>query len=80
MINETFPALARQALAPGGAVYLRTDDQNYFEQMVTVFAGAPGFHPVETPEELAASWTDFEKDFQARGIKTLRAAYRINGQ
>ena len=33
LINERFPALARQALAPGGTVYLRTDDEDYFEQM-----------------------------------------------
>src|SRR5476649_1976916 len=26
LINENFPALARAALAPGGTVYLRTDD------------------------------------------------------
>jgi len=30
---------------------------------------------VATPEELARLHTDFEKDFEAQGIKTLRAAY-----
>jgi tRNA (guanine-N7-)-methyltransferase len=77
LINERFPALAQQALAPGGTVYLRTDDQDYSEQMLAVFAAAPAFRPVETPPELSALLTDFEKDFHARGIKTLRAAYRI---
>jgi tRNA (guanine-N7-)-methyltransferase len=77
LINERFPALARQALAPGGTVYLRTDDANYFEQMTGVFAADPAFHPVETPGELSALLTDFEKDFQARGIESLRAAYRV---
>ena len=77
LINERFPALARQTLAPGGTVYLRTDDQSYFDQMVSVFAAAPAFHAMETPGELAALLTDFERDFQARGIKTLRAAYRV---
>ena len=77
LINERFPALARQALAPGGTVYLRTDDRDYFEQMLGVFAAGPAFQPVETPSELSALLTDFEKDFQARGIKTLRAAYRV---
>ena len=33
LVNERFPALAHQALAPQGAIYLRTDDQDYFEQM-----------------------------------------------
>lgn len=80
LINERFPALARQALAPGGTVYLRTDDQDYAEQMRAVFAADPAFRPVETPPELSALLTDFEKDFQSRGIKTLRAAYRVGDQ
>jgi len=75
LINERFPALAHQALAPGGRVYLRTDDENYFEQMVAVFAVSPVFRRVETPSDLSSLLTDFEKDFQARGVKTLRAAY-----
>ena len=77
LINERFPTLAGQALAAGGQVYLRTDDQDYFEQMVCVFAANPLFCPVEVPAELCALLTDFEKDFLARGIKTLRAAYRV---
>jgi tRNA (guanine-N7-)-methyltransferase len=76
LINERFPLLARQALASGGTVYLRTDDEDYFNQMVTVFEPCQDFRPVETPEDLAGLLTDFEKDFQARGIKTLRTAYR----
>jgi tRNA G46 methylase TrmB len=69
--------LARQVLAPGGTVYLRTDDEDYFQQMVAVFEPCHDFSQVETPGELAALLTDFEKDFQARGIRTLRAAYRV---
>ncbi len=76
LINERFPPLARQALAPGGTVYLRTDDEDYFQQMVTVFGPYRDFREVETPEELAGLLTDFEKDFQGRGIKTLRTAYQ----
>jgi tRNA (guanine-N7-)-methyltransferase len=75
LINERFPDLARQALAPGGMVYLRTDDQDYFEQMLGVFAAHTGFRRVETPGELAGLLTDFEKDFHARGVSTLRTAY-----
>ncbi len=76
LINERFPALALQALAGGGTVYLRTDDRDYFGQMTTVFAASRAFRPVETPAELAALLTDFERDFRARGIQTLRAAYQ----
>ena len=80
LVNERFPTVARQALIPGGVVYLRTDDQDYFGQMLRVFAVEPSFRPVETPAALAALLTDFEKDFQACGIKTLRAAYQVRHQ
>lgn len=76
LINERFPALAQQALVRGGIVYLRTDDRDYFHQMSSVFASSPVFRAIETPAELAASLTDFEREFHARGIGTLRAAYR----
>jgi tRNA (guanine-N7-)-methyltransferase len=76
LVNERFPQLAHQALAPGGEVYLRTDDRIYFEQMTGVFASSHGFRPVPTPCELSALPTDFETDFQTRGIETLRAAYQ----
>jgi tRNA (guanine-N7-)-methyltransferase len=76
LINERFPALARQALVPGGVVYLRTDDRDYFAQMQSVFAASPAFRPMETPAELATLLTDFEQDFLGRGIQTLRAAYQ----
>ena len=78
LINESFPALARMALAPGGRVFLRTDDLDYFEQMTAVFAGAPEFTKLETPPALAEITTDFERDFNAQGIPTLRAAYQLS--
>ena len=76
LINERFPTLARQALQPGGIVYLRTDDLDYFQQMTEVFAADKNFKPVETPAALAAVVTDFERDFNAQGIPTNRAAYQ----
>lgn len=76
LINERFPALAWQALHPGGIVFLRTDDVDYFTQMQEVFAADSRFKPVGTPEELAAVVTDFERDFNAEGIPTQRAAYQ----
>lgn len=78
LINERFPKLARRVLLPGGLVYLRTDDADYFEQMQEVFAADAAFTATETPAELAALRTDFEADFNARGIPTLRTAYRLN--
>lgn len=76
LVNEQFPALAHAALVPGGAVYLRTDDADYSEQMVRVFGDDPLFEPIETPAELKAFVTDFERDFNAEGIPTRYAAYR----
>jgi len=78
LINEHFPALALAALAPDGVVYLRTDDADYFQQMTEVFATSREFQKVETPPELAELTTDFERDFNSRGIQTLRAAYCLN--
>ena len=77
LINAAFPALARRVLAPGGVVYLRTDDQDYFTQMTEVFGAAAEFESVATPGELAEVLTDFERDFNAQGIPTRVAAYRL---
>ena len=39
LVNDRFPGIAGQALAPGGVIYLRTDDRSYFEQMLAVDDG-----------------------------------------
>jgi tRNA (guanine-N7-)-methyltransferase len=76
LINESFPQLAGTTLVPGGVVYLRTDDEDYFAQMTDVFGASREFQRTETPSELAELLTDFEREFHARGIPTLRAAYQ----
>jgi hypothetical protein len=45
--------------------------------MNEVFSAAQEFEESETPSSLAEITTDFERDFQAQGIPTLRAAYRL---
>lgn len=75
LINERFPSIAHAALASRGTIYLRTDDEDYFNQMLEVFAASPLFHATETPGELGELLTDFEKEFLAKGIQTRRAAY-----
>ena len=75
LVNAAFTELAERVLVPGGAVYLRTDDADYFSQMTSVFAGNASFFLGETPADLAGMVTDFERDFLARGVPTLRAAY-----
>jgi len=76
-ISERFPTLALQALRAGGTVFLRTDDADYFAQMRRVFAGDSRFEEIKSPAHLLAVKTDFEEDFNARGIATLHAAYRV---
>jgi tRNA (guanine-N7-)-methyltransferase len=73
LVNETFAETCSRALAPGGVVYLRTDDVDYFAQMQSVFKG---LKPIETPPGLASIHTDFERGFHERGVPTFRAAYR----
>ena len=80
LIDARFTELAQQSLAPGGVVYLRTDDEDYFSQMVTVFAVNSAFRLVETPESLSAVLTDFERNFHARGVATRRAAYQYSNE
>jgi tRNA (guanine-N7-)-methyltransferase len=75
LVNAAFTELAERVLVPGGAVYLRTDDADYFSQMTAVFAANTSFFLGETPADLAGMVTDFERDFLARGVPTLRAAY-----
>ncbi len=77
LINERFPSLASQALVSGGVVYLRTDDRPYFAEMTRIFQGATRFSRTETPPELSALHTDFEKDFLARRVALFKAAYQL---
>jgi tRNA (guanine-N7-)-methyltransferase len=77
LVNDRFPILARQALRPGGVVYLRTDDRDYFNQMTTVFAACSYFKSIATPASVAEVVTDFEREFLRRGIPALRAAYQL---
>ncbi len=76
LMNERFTELAHRVLKERGIVYLRTDDADYHEQMVTVFDANPKFERIETPAELSAVKTDFERGFNAEGIPTRYAAYR----
>ena len=80
LISEPFPPLAKRLVREGGIVYLRTDNIEYFEQMLEVFGDANGFKAVETPESLKALVTNFEQEFNSQGIPTNYAAYRSVGE
>ncbi|MBM3829816.1 MAG: tRNA (guanosine(46)-N7)-methyltransferase TrmB [Verrucomicrobia bacterium] len=77
LINDRFPALARRALKPGGIVHLRTDHVEYFAQMLAVFRADKSFTEMEPPAELTEVTTDFEREFNAKGIPTNRASWRL---
>jgi tRNA (guanine-N7-)-methyltransferase len=75
LIDEKFPELVRRILAPNGSVHLRTDDPEYFVQMQESFAPAKDFSSTETPKELAALTTEFERQWNEEGKPTLRVSY-----
>ncbi|HVY71873.1 MAG TPA: tRNA (guanosine(46)-N7)-methyltransferase TrmB [Verrucomicrobiae bacterium] len=77
LINEQFTALAQRSLQPGGIVYLRTDDADYFQQMTAVFGANAAFTSIDTPADLSEIVTDFERQFNQQGIATNRAAYQL---
>jgi tRNA (guanine-N7-)-methyltransferase len=72
LINERFTALARRVLKDAGQIHMRTDDAHYFQQMNSVFESQPGFRVIEPAPALVAVLTDFERDFLAKGVTTLR--------
>ena len=75
LVNEAFVASVVRALQPGGHLYLRTDDADYYAQMIEVCAACRDLAPAETPAELAAFITDFERHFLAAGQTTHHLAY-----
>ena len=68
LINERFAALAAQALVAGGTVYLRTDDQAYYEQMLAVFGASPMFQSGGNAGRASGAADGFREGFPgARG-------------
>ncbi|MBI1176971.1 tRNA (guanosine(46)-N7)-methyltransferase TrmB [bacterium] len=77
LIQPPFLDVLTGALRKEGTVFLRTDNIPYFEQMVEVFGADSRFEAIETPDELKVVVTDFEREFNAQGIPTNYAAYRL---
>ena len=77
LVNARFTKVAEQFLISGGIVYLRTDDTDYLAQMNLAFGANPNFVAAQTPAELSELVTDFERGFQASGVATVMAAYRL---
>lgn len=77
LIGPKFAENLADALEPNGQVFLRTDNEGYFRQMLETFGKNPRFLAAAAPLELTAVPTDFEKTFAQQGIPTLRAQYRL---
>ena len=73
-------ALARGALAPGGTVFLRTDDADYFQQMNEVFDAVDFFEKTDTPAALSEITTDFERDFNFELKQPCRPSLQLKIQ
>ena len=77
LIDMAFPGRAAAILAVGGVVHLRTDDKKYFAQMQEAFSAHGGFALENPPHELLALRTEFEIEFNAQGIPTQLATWRL---
>ena len=76
LVNDRFTELSAKKLQSGGWVHLRTDHPDYFMQMIGVFDRHTEFQRTETPAQLLALVTDFERDFQAKSVVSFSASYR----
>jgi tRNA (guanine-N7-)-methyltransferase len=76
LFNPEFVQAVARTLRHHGHIFVRTDSADYFAQIEEVLEGGDLFLPVETPDELKAVLTDFEREFHARGLPTLEAAWR----
>ncbi|MDG1892825.1 MAG: tRNA (guanosine(46)-N7)-methyltransferase TrmB [Verrucomicrobiota bacterium] len=77
LVNASFRQQTMRILQPSGMVYLRTDHEDYHNQMLEVFDEEPLFVPAETPQPLMDIKTDFESEFNQKGIPTRHAAYLL---
>jgi len=79
LINERFVQILAQILIPAGWVHIRTDDAGYFDWIQTAFASNTGFVRQSPPPELLQLKTDFELEFNQKGIPTLAVSYQWRG-
>jgi len=78
LIQPPFLKSLGAVLKPGARVHLRTDNVPYFTRMLEVFGEAKEFEVIETPGEVKSVVTDFETSFNAQGITTNYATYRLS--
>ena len=67
LVNEAFVASVVRALQPGGHLYLRTDDADYYAQMIEVCAACRDLAPAETPRRTGGLHHRLRTAFSGRG-------------
>ena len=76
LIQDGFMEALHGILAPGGELYIKTDDQPYFMWMEKVLARAKGYEQLDWPEDPEYPQTNFERRFVAQGMPIYRARLR----
>ena len=75
--GPVYVASAHAILAAGKDGVLYTGNANALGNTQPADLAAGHFAAIETPAELSAVVTDFEREFNAQGIPTRRAAYQL---
>ena len=73
LIQPPFLRALHSALAPGGELRVKTDDQPYFLWMEKAFAQVPELERVDWPDADQFPVTNFERRFRDQGLPIYRA-------
>jgi tRNA (guanine-N7-)-methyltransferase len=75
LVNTSFLASLHRALVPNGAVYIATDELEYFRQIVRAVSASKDFALVTDPKAALPS-SKFERGFRQRGVPIQRLELR----
>ncbi len=74
--DAAFVASVAVALLPGGTVWLSTDQRDYYETILDLFAEEPAFRRLYREKGAGSSVTDFEEEFVEMQVPILRAGFK----
>lgn len=77
LFNPAFLDAIAATLAPGGAVHVATDHQDYFKIILRLFAADARFMAGTPPEVSEAEQSDFEREFRKQGRTIGRALFQL---
>lgn len=75
LVNANFLASLHRALVPSGAVFIATDELEYFRQILRVVSASKDFALVTDPKSALPS-SKFEREFRQRGVPIQRLELR----